>query len=90
LYESAIASRFVFSRKFVALQLSTFATQSGDKRTSLGHRECVAIDPQRRFATANYRIAKGSLTLDWASNASFVRWWGRSTAGPFHQQKSVK
>jgi hypothetical protein len=28
LYESAIASRFVFSEKFLALQLSTFATQS--------------------------------------------------------------
>jgi len=25
-----------------------------------GHRECVAIDPKRRFATVNYRIAKGS------------------------------
>src|SRR5262249_22878711 len=28
LYESATASRFVFSQKFIALQLSTFATKS--------------------------------------------------------------
>jgi hypothetical protein len=36
-YESVIAFRFVFSRKFVAMQLSTFATQSA---LSGGSRRC--------------------------------------------------
>src|SRR5262249_3011250 len=62
LYESATASRFVFSRKFIALQLSTFATKSaqsdhsnltaefpllGVKRTCLFAARTSAFDPKR-------------------------------------------
>ena len=32
---------------------------SGDKRTWHDHRQSVAYDPERHFATANCRIAKG-------------------------------
>jgi hypothetical protein len=33
----------------------------GEKRTLRNHRKSVADDPQRHFATTDYRIAKGSL-----------------------------
>ena len=68
LYESAIASRFVFSRKFVALQLSSFATESKEKRT-VGRRgrrrrtgpepDCGGLIQRREFLTilrANRRV----------------------------------
>jgi hypothetical protein len=58
----------------------------------------VETDPPRRFAPANYRIAKGLFAaevevsivrdmvcfLSLMPRASFDRWRGRSTAGPFH------
>jgi hypothetical protein len=34
------------------------------KRTLRDHRKSVVPDPERHFATANYRIAKGSFALE--------------------------
>jgi hypothetical protein len=42
----------------------TISSLSGEKQTCRGHRECVAFDPYRHFATVNWCIAKGSSAVD--------------------------
>jgi len=43
-----------------SVPIAVQAIPSVDKRTFQGEREYVATDPERHFATINYRIAKGS------------------------------
>jgi hypothetical protein len=53
---SSLVSRLVAEQRCGAPR----CPQVGDKRKSLGHARNDLNDPKRRFATVNYRIAKGS------------------------------
>ncbi len=52
--------------------MSAAQSLSEDKRTQLGHRRSEAFDPQRPFATANYRIAKEIYSIASSAGASIA------------------
>jgi len=61
LYESAIASLFGFSRKFVALQLSTFATQSAHSgRADERHSRQLMTDTVDKVFGGSNRFLRGT------------------------------